>query len=191
VSLTPNQKIFADEYLIDLNATRAYKHAYKNVKKDETAAVNGSRLLRNAKVKEYIEEKMRAREKRTEITQDQVLRELAKIAFADIKDYLSFRTAKTVVEHDKETGEPIIDYSQVIEMRDSDDVDGSLIQEVSLNAKGVFTFKLYDKLAALDKLGKHLGMFTDKVEISGQVNNPMEGLTTEELKKLIYDEEDI
>ena len=51
-------------------------------------------------------------------------------------------------------------------MRDSDDVDGSLIQEVSLNAKGVFTFKLYDKLAALDKLGKHLGMFTDKVEIS-------------------------
>jgi phage terminase small subunit len=42
VSLTPNQKIFADEYLIDLNATRAYKHAYKNVKKDETAAVNGS-----------------------------------------------------------------------------------------------------------------------------------------------------
>ena len=134
---------------------------------------------------------MRARGKRTEITQDQVLRELAKIAFADIKDYLSFRTAKTVVEHDKETGEPIIDYSQVIEMRDSDDVDGSLIQEVSLNAKGVFTFKLYDKLAALDKLGKHLGMFTDKVEISGQVNNPMEGLTTEELKKLIYDEEDI
>lgn len=70
MSLTPNQKIFADEYLIDLNATRAYKHAYKNVKKDETAAVNGSRLLRNAKVKEYIEEKMRAREKRTEITQD-------------------------------------------------------------------------------------------------------------------------
>lgn len=53
--LTPNQKIFADEYLIDLNATRAYKTAYKNIKKDETAAVNGSRLLRNAKVKKYID----------------------------------------------------------------------------------------------------------------------------------------
>lgn len=130
MNLTPNQKIFADEYLIDLNATRAYKEAYKNVKKDETAAVNGSRLLRNAKVKKYIEEKMKAREKRTEITQDQVLAELAKIAFADIKDYLSFRTAKTVVEHDKETGEPVVDYSQIIEIRDSDDVDGSIIQEV-------------------------------------------------------------
>lgn len=169
MNLTPNQKIFADEYLIDLNATRAYKEAYKNVKKDETAAVNGSRLLRNAKVKKYIEEKMKAREKRTEITQDQVLAELAKIAFADIKDYLSFRTAKTVVEHDKETGEPVVDYSQIIEIRDSDDVDGSIIQEVSLNAKGVFTFKLYDKLSALDKMMRHLGMFNDKVELSGDV----------------------
>lgn len=44
--LTPKQKLFADEYLIDLNATRAYKAAYKSCKKDETANVNGSKLLR-------------------------------------------------------------------------------------------------------------------------------------------------
>ena len=48
--MTEKQKIFADEYLIDLNATRAYKVAYPAVKKDETAMANGSRMLRNAKV---------------------------------------------------------------------------------------------------------------------------------------------
>ena len=66
--LTPKQKLFADEYLIDLNATRAYKAAYKSCKKDETANVNGSKLLRNTKVAKYIEERMNERSRRTEIT---------------------------------------------------------------------------------------------------------------------------
>ena len=68
MALTPKQKIFADEYLIDLNATRAYKVAYSSCKKDEAAAVNGSKLLRNTKVAEYIQERMKERSKRTEIT---------------------------------------------------------------------------------------------------------------------------
>ena len=75
--MTEKQKIFADEYLIDLNATRAYRKAYPSVKKDETAAQAGSRMLRNVKVAEYIQERMQERQKRTEITQDRVLQELA------------------------------------------------------------------------------------------------------------------
>ena len=55
MALTPKQKIFADEYLIDLNATRAYKVAYPRVKNEETAAAAGARLLRNVKVAEYID----------------------------------------------------------------------------------------------------------------------------------------
>lgn len=74
--MTKKQKIFADEYLIDLNATRAYKVAYPSVKKDETAAQAGSRMLRNVKVAAYIQERMEERQKRTEITQDRVLEEL-------------------------------------------------------------------------------------------------------------------
>ena len=50
MALTPKQKIFADEYLIDLNATRAYKVAYPKVKKDEVAKAAGSRLLTNVNV---------------------------------------------------------------------------------------------------------------------------------------------
>ena len=83
--MTNSQKRFCDEYLIDLNATRAYKVAYKRCKKDETANVNGSKLLRNTKVKEYIAQKQTEIQKRTEITQDRVLKELAKIAFGDIR----------------------------------------------------------------------------------------------------------
>lgn len=56
--MTEKQKIFADEYIICLNATRAYKKAYPNVKKDEVARANGSRLLTNANVKSYIDEQL-------------------------------------------------------------------------------------------------------------------------------------
>ena len=52
--MTEKQKIFADEYLIDLNATRAYKVAYPRVKNDEVAAAAAARLLRNVKVAAYI-----------------------------------------------------------------------------------------------------------------------------------------
>ena len=51
MALTAKQKLFADEYLIDLNATRAYRKAYPSVKRDETAAQAGSRMLRNVKVR--------------------------------------------------------------------------------------------------------------------------------------------
>lgn len=56
--LTEKQKLFVDEYLIDLNATRAYKAVYPNVKKDSSAAVCATKLLRNAKVQEYIDQQL-------------------------------------------------------------------------------------------------------------------------------------
>ncbi|MBP5781474.1 MAG: terminase small subunit [Clostridia bacterium] len=56
--MTDRQKRFADEYIHDCNATRAYKAAYSSVKKDSTAAQAGSRLLRNVNVSTYIKEKL-------------------------------------------------------------------------------------------------------------------------------------
>lgn len=58
--MTEKQKIFCDEYLKDLNATRAYKVAYPKVKKDEVARANGSRMLTNANVKNYIDIQLEA-----------------------------------------------------------------------------------------------------------------------------------
>ncbi|MGM9935762.1 MAG: terminase small subunit [Candidatus Ornithomonoglobus sp.] len=56
--MTEKQKRFADEYLIDCNATRAYKAAYPSVKKDTVAGSNGMRLLKNAEIKKYIDEQL-------------------------------------------------------------------------------------------------------------------------------------
>lgn len=148
--MTEKQKIFADEYLIDLNATRAYKVAYPSVKKDETAAQAGSRMLRNVKVAAYIQERMEERQKRTEITQDRVLEELAAIAFAKATDYAEIK-------------------GECVRIKDTDALDEQQIRAIAGIKEGKFgiELKLNDKEKALELLGRHLGMFKDKVEVSG------------------------
>jgi phage terminase small subunit len=185
--LTPKQKLFVKEYLIDLNATQA---AIRAGYSEKTAYRTGADNLKKPQIQAELEKAMKAREKRTEITQDRVLKELAKIGFADIKDFLSYRTEKTVVDVDAD-GTEIIGYQQIINAKSSDEVDGTVISEVSLARDGTFKFKLQDKIKALEMMCKHLGMFIDKREISGNinVNNPLEGLTTEEIRQLIADED--
>ena len=95
--MTKKQKIFADEYLIDLNATRAYKVAYPRVKNDEVAAAAATRLLRNVKVAAYISERMQERQKRTEVTQDRVIEELAAIAFAKATDFVQISHGNVIL----------------------------------------------------------------------------------------------
>lgn len=85
--LTEKQKRFIDEYLMDLNATTAYKAAYPNVINDEVAASAAVRLLRNVKVQKYLSERQTDFQRRTEITLDKVILELAKVAFANGSDF--------------------------------------------------------------------------------------------------------
>lgn len=150
MALTAKQKIFADEYLIDLNATRAYKVAYPRVKKDETARANSSRMLTNANVAVYVEKRMKDREKRTEITQDMVLKELAKIGFANVTDYVTIEG-------------PYVKVKQTVDM--PPDKLGA-IAGIKEGANGI-EIKLNDKGKALELIGRHLGMFKDKLELSG------------------------
>lgn len=77
--MTEKQKIFADEYIICLNATRAYKKAYPNVKKDEVARANGSRLLTNANVKTYIDEQLEKLQSEQVADQQEVLEFLTSV----------------------------------------------------------------------------------------------------------------
>lgn len=58
MTMTEKQKIFADEYLIDLNGTRAYKAAYPNIKSDNAAAVRSNKLLKKKEIKEYIQQRL-------------------------------------------------------------------------------------------------------------------------------------
>lgn len=160
-------RIFANEYLIEFNGTKSYRVAYPDCNSDESAAVNASRLLRNAKINAYIEQRMKEREMRTEITQDKVLYELAKIGFADIGDFLEYKTVSTVTDVLDDEGKPIVGYKQIVNLIDSEIVDTGVIQEVSLSNDGSFKFKLYDKQKALIDIGKHIGMFVDRKEITG------------------------
>ena len=148
--MTKKQKIFADEYLIDLNATRAYKVAYPSIKKDEIAAVNGSKLLRNTKVADYIQKRMQDRQKRTEITQDRVLEELAAIAFARATDFAELKGGCVII-------------------KDTSGLSEQQIKAIAGIKEGKFgiELKLNDKEKALELLGRHLGMFKDRVEVSG------------------------
>jgi len=77
--VTEKQKIFADEYLIDLNATRAYKAAYPNVKKDETARANASRLLTYANVRAYIEDQLQKLHDERSATANEVIEYLTSV----------------------------------------------------------------------------------------------------------------
>ena len=179
--LTPKQKRFCDEYLVDLNATQAYLRAGYKVS-ETVAGVNANRLLKNAKIAAYISKKQASLQKQTGITQEKVLTELAKIGFADIKQYLEFKTVKTPVVID---GEKVIDYMMVVDAKDSSEVDGTPIQEVSIGKDGTFKFKLYNKLDALEKLGRHLGLYDKDNALSVTVED--DGLM-EAIKKAVADE---
>lgn len=157
--MTDAQKRFCDEYLIDLNATRAYKVAYSRCKKDETANVNGSKLLRNTKVKEYISKKQKEIEKRTEVTQQRIINELAKVAFSDIRNAYDERgNLKMVQDLDDDIA------GAIISMESFEEYDGrGENREYIGDTKKI---KLADKIKSLELLGKHIGMFKDKIEIS-------------------------
>lgn len=152
--MTDAQKRFCDEYLVDLNATRAYKVAYPKCKKDETANAASSRMLRNVKVQEYISEKQREIEKRTEVTQDMVIKELAKIAFLDIRKlYTENGQLKNVADIDSDTVGAISSLETLEEYEGYGD-DREKIGDTQ-------KVKLLDKTKALELLGKHLGIFND------------------------------
>lgn len=147
--LTAKQKRFCDEYLIDLNATQAAIRAGYSPK---TACEQASRLLANVKVQDEIAIEMAERSKRTGINQDRVLMEIAKMAFVNIDDVIDLDTAKVKQTATKE--------------------DLACIQSVKIKPTEFGTereIKLCDKKSNLELLGKHLGMFKDKVELEADM----------------------
>ena len=151
--MTEKQKIFADEYLVDLNATRAYLVAYPSVKKEQTAAAAGARLLRHVKVAAYIAERMEERQKRTEVTQDRVVQELAAIAFAKATDYVTIKSNGPAA---------------VVMIKSTEDLSDEQIRAIAGIREGAngIEVKLNDKQKALELLGRHLGMWNDKLDIN-------------------------
>lgn len=189
--LTAKQQRFCDEYLIDLNATQAAIRAGYSEKR---ASEQAYQLLQKTTVQNHIAELQKEREKRTEITQDSVLHELALIAFAKASDYARVVEKDAMVEVDGNMV-PILDEDgnqvkyRTVEPILTDELTEDQKKAIAVIKKGRdgFEIKPYSKIQALELLGKHLGMFTEKVEVKNTTPNAFEGLTTEELKKLIDD----
>lgn len=157
--LTAKQKRFVEEYLIDLNATQAAIRAgYKVDNARQTATEN----LAKPYISEAIEKALAERSRRTGISQDRVIQELAKIAFVNIRD---------VVNDDAEI------------LTNADEADLAAVE--SLKVKIIPTksgengiereVKLSSKLKALELLGKHLGMWNDKLDVNLNVPVLFEG----------------
>lgn len=159
MALTAKQQRFVDEYLIDLNATQA---AIRVGYSKKTADQQASRLLTNVKVREYLVQRQADRANRTEITQDMVLKELAKIGFSDIRKIVRWgETQVRMVDGEDDGPEDMVPYHglALIDSAEVDDSTAAAIAEVSQSRDGL-KVKLHDKKGALVDIGRHLGMFS-------------------------------
>jgi phage terminase small subunit len=142
--LTPKQARFVEEYLIDLNATQAAIRAGYSAK---TAEWIGPQLLGKSHVRERIETAQRERSARTGITADRVVQEIARLAFADPR--LVMRWGPDGVElkpSDELTDEAA---AMIAEVKESVSQAGSSMQ-----------VKFHSKVAALEQLAKHVGLYS-------------------------------
>jgi phage terminase small subunit len=152
VALTAKQARFVAEYLVDLNATQAATRAGYSAK---TAEQQGPRLLGNVGVRRAIDEALARRSERIELKSDDVLRELLRLARVDIGE---------AFDHEGHL-KPLHLMSEDCRRA----IAGVEVEAVAGEAATVTKVKFWDKTRALELLGKHLKLFTDKVELSGRV----------------------
>lgn len=149
--VTKKQKRFVEEYLIDLNATQA---AIRAGYSPDTAKSIGSENLTKPNIKAAIDRAIAERSRRTGINQDRVLLELAKVAFLNPVDVIDMDGATIRGEANRDDTACIAS----VKVKTIPTDDGQITER---------EVKVYDKLKALELLGKHLGMFTDKVKVDG------------------------
>ncbi|MEN6509301.1 MAG: terminase small subunit [Smithella sp.] len=169
--LTIRQKLFVREYLVDMNATKAYLRAGYRVS-ENVARRNGARMLTNADILANIHRYIGQRLSKLEITSETVLHEIAKMAFANMFDYITIQ----------KDGTAYVDLSRIT--RDQ----ATAIQELSLEegtegagdgAKPIkkIKFKLSGKKENLELLGRYLKLFSDTTPaVSKDAKNLLNGV---------------
>lgn len=182
MSLSPRQQRFVSEYLIDLNATQAAIRAGYSTK---TAGSIGAENLTKPEIAAAVAEAQLKRAGRLEVTADRVLAELAKLGFANMADYMRVGV----------DGDPCLDFSDL-----SRDQAAALVEVTVENFKDGrgeeardvrrVKFKLADKRQALVDVGRHLGMFKDRVEHSGPDGGPISVKSVPDLSKLTKGQRD-
>ena len=169
--LTDKQRTFCLYYLQRFNSTWAYQKAYGA--SYEVSMTNGSRLLRNARIKSYLTELKKQQSQELYATANDILLRYLKQATSDVTDVLSFKTKKRLVYykiHDKdgpyedaggkfryepkidpETGEQAYYYEHLITLKDSEDIDTSNIKSIRID-KGEPVVEMEDRQKAMQIL---------------------------------------
>lgn len=165
--LNDKQRLFCVIYAKRMNATKAYLKAYTCTY--ETAMVEGCKALRNPKIKEQVD-RLTALELNKEFLSRGIIQKYIDIAFSDITDFMKFGK-KDEICYDS-YGKPILDENGMIktkevsyvELKESNQIDGTLISEISEGNVGI-KVKLVDKMKALDFLTKHCNLLSDEEKI--------------------------
>ncbi len=171
-ALTAKQQRFVEEYLIDLNATQA---AIRAGYSPQNADVEGARQLGNVSVRTRIDVALAERSKRTGVNAGIVIQELAKIARVNLVDIIDPDTAEIKADAVDDLAALASVRVKVTPTKNGDMVE----REV----------KLADKIKALELLGKHLGMFIERKEITGKDGGPiqLEAMTAEQREQRIQE----
>ena len=150
--MTNKQKRFCEEYLVDLNATQAAIRAgYSTL----TAGAIGAENLKKPQIRACIDKALAEQSKRTGVTADRVVRELAKVAFVNSDDVVDFDSVTVKSDASKDDTAAIASVRvKTIPTKDGEGIEREI--------------KLADKLKALELLGKRFGLFTDNVNVSGE-----------------------
>jgi len=150
--MTEKQKRFCEEYLVDLNATQA---AIRAGYSPAAASDIGSENLRKPQIRARIDAALAEQSKRTGVTADRVVRELAKVAFVNAQDVVNFNSATVKSGAARDDTAAISSVKvKTIPTADGDGVEREI--------------KMADKIKALELLGRRLGLFTDNVNLSGE-----------------------
>lgn len=165
--LTEKQRLFCLYYVRWFNATKAYQKAYGC--DYTTAMVNGCKLLSNPKIQTHIQSIKDAKIKQSMYTAEDYFQKMMDIAYSDVTDYLEFGQEETLVmsmygsikiENSNGDKELLKEKKNFVRLRESCEVDGTLIQEVKQGKEGV-SVKLISKEFALKWLDKHYSEATE------------------------------
>ncbi|MEO1763391.1 MAG: terminase small subunit [Cyanobacteria bacterium J06629_18] len=161
--LTDKEFSFCQEYLIDFNATAAYLRSnFGKANNANVAAVEGSKLLRKPNIANALSHLKAIRSRRTGVTQDRVLQEIARIAFACITDVAQMNHGEMTVKMDQPSKD---DYLAHMEWQDKvaalAEIDEKVFTDREGNQEKTYKVKMHDKNKALALLMKHLGMLND------------------------------
>lgn len=178
MSLSPKQEAFAAGVAQGLSQAEAYRRAYprSSAWKDEAVWVCASKLMTNANVRLRVEDLMAKAAAANEVTQERIVKELARIAFGNKRAVMTWGPGGVALRDSHDLTED--EAAMVAE-----------VQETITQAGSSLKMKTHDKVKALELLGKHVGMFADKVQVSGSGGGPIQtvSMSADEFSKIASD----